>query len=139
MGLAKLIPLLRRKGELGKLPEILEEMDDMSSPGKSFCLGLADYYALRTERAMHHLIAAKRSPKWRIPALQTMIRLCLGLESEELNTDVDAVNLAAQLLAELPPNDIETKILSNWILLARNDKNSITEAMSGFHALEGLN
>ena len=77
--LAKLIPLLRRKGELGKLPEILEEMDDMSSPGKSFCLGLADYYALRTERAMHHLIAAKRSPKWRIPALQTMIRLCLGI------------------------------------------------------------
>ena len=68
-----------------------------------------------------------------------MLNLFTGLESEELNTDVDAVNLAAQLLAELPPNDIETKILSNWILLARNDKNSITEAMSGFHALEGLN
>jgi len=53
-------------------------MDEAGTPGKSYCLGLLDYYDLNTESAMHHLIASKRSPKWRIPAVQTMIRLCLG-------------------------------------------------------------
>jgi hypothetical protein len=55
-----------------------------------------------------------------------------------LNTDKDAVNLAKHLLSELPANDIEAKFLANWILLARNDKNSVTEAISGFHLLEGI-
>jgi len=63
----------------------------------------------------------------------------LGLESEELNMDKDAVNLASQLVAELPSNDLETKMLSNWILLARNDKNSINEGISGFHSIEAIN
>ena len=61
------------------------------------------------------------------------------MESDELNTDKDAVNLAQQLLQELPQNEPETKIFSNWILLAKNTKDSINEAIAGFHELENAN
>lgn len=77
--LAKLIPLMRRNGQLKEVASIIEQMDETLTPGRSYCLGLVDYYNLKTESAMHHLIASKRSPKWRISAVQTMIRLCLGL------------------------------------------------------------
>ena len=61
------------------------------------------------------------------------------MESDELNTDKDAVNLAQQLLQELPQNDPDTKILANWILLAKDTKDSINEAIAGFHKLDTVN
>lgn len=69
----------------------------------------------------------------------TYLHIALGLESEELNMDKDAVNLAQQLVTELPANDVDTKILANWILLARNEKNSVNEGISGFHSMELTN
>jgi len=119
---AKLIPLLRRSGSLKSVQTLIDTMDETVCAGRSFCLGLFDYFRLNTESAMHHLLASKRSPKWRIPSVHIMIKLCLGLESDELNTDKDAVNLAQQLLQELPQNEPETKMFSNWILLAKKYK-----------------
>ena len=59
--------------------ELIEDnMDETVCAGRSFCLGLFDYFRLNTESAMHHLLASKRSPKWRIPSVHIMIKLCLG-------------------------------------------------------------
>ena len=45
-----------------------------------------------------------------------------------------AINLASQLICELPEDEIETKILQNWLLLARKDPESINLAIEGFQS-----
>jgi hypothetical protein len=76
--LAKLIPLMRRNGQLAEVTDIIDDMEETLTPGRRFCQGMLDYFNLRTESAMKHLSHAKRSVKWRYPALVLMIKLCLG-------------------------------------------------------------
>ena len=42
--------------------------------------------------------------------------------------------MASQLICELPEDEIETKILQNWLLLARKDPESINLAIEGFQS-----
>ena len=113
-------------------------METRDSPGRRYCLALIDYYKLNTESAMNNLIVSKRTKKWKQQSIQLICSLCLGLDSDELNDDPEAVQLASQLICELPEDCVDTKILKNWLLLAKKHPDYINEAIDSFQQLNDI-
>ena len=113
-------------------------METRDSPGRRYCLALIDYYKLNTESAMNNLIVSKRTKKWKQQSIQLICSLCLGLDSDELNDDPEAVQLASQLICELPEDSVDTKILKNWLLLAKKHPDYINEAIDSFQQLNDI-
>ena len=60
---------------------------------------------------MNHLVISKRTRKWKQQSIELICSLCLGLDSDELNDDPEAIQLASQLICELPEDSVSTKLL----------------------------
>ena len=136
--LAQLIPLLRRAGRLDDAEQIMGDMEQRETPGRHYCLALIDYYKLDTESAMNHLVVAKRTRKWKHQSIALICSLCLGLDSDELNDDPEAIQLASQLICELPEEAVETKLLKNWLLLSKRHPDYVNVAIDAFQQLSAI-
>ena len=55
-----------------------------------------------------------------------------------IDTRRKAVQLASQLICELPEDCVDTKILKNWLLLAKKHPDYINEAIDSFQQLNDI-
>ena len=109
---------------------------------------------------MNHLVISKRTRKWKQQSIELICSLCLGLDSDELNDDPEAIQLASQLICELPEDSVSTKLLKvifefsflpdsgtsqcflksfqNWLLLAKRHPDYVNMAIDSFQQLNDI-
>uniref|UniRef100_A0A1A7XPQ6 Tetratricopeptide repeat domain 21B n=1 Tax=Iconisemion striatum TaxID=60296 RepID=A0A1A7XPQ6_9TELE len=158
--LARLIDLLRRAGELEKVPKFLEMAEKHSSrtkfdPGFNYCKGLYLWYTGNPTDALRHFNKARKDHDWGQNAVYNMTEISLnpdnntiggevfenldgeiGNSTEKQESEQVAVRTAEKLLKEIKPQTpggfIQLRILENYCLLATKQKNNIEAALNVF-------
>ncbi|UYV83543.1 TTC21B [Cordylochernes scorpioides] len=147
--LAKLIEVLRRLGKLEEVSGYLAKLEQKcpryyQETGYHFCKGLHLWYTGANNAALKSLNKARNDPEWGCLAMRTMIEICCNFESQytggesfEENGEASegAIRTAERLLVDLknkPISDLDFRILSNFVLLAKKIKPDAEFALKEF-------
>ncbi|XP_023227553.1 tetratricopeptide repeat protein 21B-like [Centruroides sculpturatus] len=152
--LARYVECVRRLGKLEDVPQYLNKAEQFSfrssmDPGFHYCKGLYEWYIGNTTGAMKCFNKARYDSEWGQIATYHMIEICvnpdnetLGGETFESNTadydEIDsqeaAVRTAEKLLNELKSktgySNLDYRIMSNFVLLARKQKHDAEIALN---------
>ena len=87
VAMARLIEVMRRTGNLEKIPEYLTKSEDFVGtraslePGLNFCKGMYEWYAGNANDALKLFNKARKDQEWGQRAIYNMIELhCRGIE-----------------------------------------------------------
>ncbi|XP_028966731.1 tetratricopeptide repeat protein 21B-like [Galendromus occidentalis] len=145
--LARLIEACRRLGCLDKCKPFLDSPPTVPAAGFYYCRGLYDWYTENTQAAMKNFNQARGDLEWGVIATYHMIEICcnpdnntLGSETfdsssspEEIQSIIEtAETLLAELRTKVPPSDLDLQIMSNFVLLAKKNKQDAEIALNDF-------
>ena len=165
VALARLIEVMRRTGNLEKVPEHLSKSADFVGarsslePGLNFCKGMYEWYAGNANDALMLFNKARRDHEWGQRAIYNMIEICINPDNqmlggevfESVDSDVTAetkdsqemaLRTAEKLLRELNPRPgqqmMSFQILSGMLQLTTKNKSGIERACNDFLSLASM-
>ncbi|KAG1679081.1 Tetratricopeptide repeat protein 21B [Nymphon striatum] len=156
--LAKMIEAMRRIGKMEEIPNYFTKITNFSSrsyleAGFNYCKGLYEWYTQDPSSAIKYFNKARRDIIWGEKAAYNMIEICINPDNNTLggetfesvdselsqkNADMDsqevAIRTAEKLFKELKnsPDGISHLLLSNFIVLAKRQKQQVERALQDF-------
>lgn len=162
--LVRLVEIMRRTGNLNEFPDYLvnaerDTANPSKDPGLLFCKALFQWYSGNLNGALRNFNLARQDPKWGQQALCNMIEICLNPDDEMLGDqfmdteDIEyrdsrsmALKTSDRLLKELKSrleasggDSLKYRLLSNFRLLANQEKHSIERGLEDFVAIASQN
>ncbi|RZC41543.1 tetratricopeptide repeat protein 21B-like [Asbolus verrucosus] len=162
--LVRLVEIMRRTGNLSDVPEYLNNAEKhvsnpLKEPGFVFCSALYQWYSGNLNGALRHFNMARQDHEWGQQALYNMIEICLNPDDEMLgdqfmdSEDIEyrdsrsmALKTADRLLKELKyrleangEDMLKYKLLTNFRLLATQEKHNIERGLEEFIAIGSQN
>lgn len=152
--LARYIECVRRLGKLEDVPPFLNKAEQFSfrsamDSGFHYCKGLYEWYSGNTTGAMKCFNKSRYDSEWGQMATYHMIEICVNPDNEtlggetfesntidhnEMDSQEAAVRTAEKLLNELKSkkgySDVDYRIMSNFVLLARKQKSDAEIALN---------
>ena len=141
MALARLVEVMRRTGNLEKIPEYLSKSEEYVGtrsslePGLNFCKGMYEWYAGNPNEALKLFNKARKDHEWGQRAIYNMIEICINPDNQMLGGEV----------FESVDNDVtaDTKDSQEMALrtaekLLRELKPKPGQQMMSFQLLQGL-
>ena len=165
VAMARLIEVMRRTGNLEKIPEYLTKSEDFVGtraslePGLNFCKGMYEWYAGNANDALKLFNKARKDQEWGQRAIYNMIEICINPDNQMLGGDVFetvdsdisaevqnseemALRTADKLLRELKPRPgqqmMSFQLLQGMLLMATKNKASIERALQDFLSLASM-
>ncbi|KAG8443540.1 hypothetical protein GDO86_012083 [Hymenochirus boettgeri] len=158
--LSKLIDLLRRSGNLPKVPTYLEMAISHSSrstldPGFNYCKGLYCWYQGKPNEALMYFNKARKDSEWGSSAINNMVQICLNPDNdliggevfdklgednrilgERRESEILGVRTAEKLLKDYHPRTAQGQsqlvLLQSHCLMATKEKANVEAALNTF-------
>ena len=94
VALARLVEVMRRTGNLEKIPEFLIKSEEFVGtrasldPGLNFCKGMYEWYAGNPNEALKLFNKARKDHEWGQRAIYNMIEICINPDNQMLGGEV---------------------------------------------------